>query len=168
MSSWGGGVSQSGPAQGVPPSLDRGYPHPALDGGGYPHPAFEREYPGQVLMGGTLTRSGLGGGTPTRSSHRGVPPSSLGWGWCPHPALDREVPWPGPDRGTLVRSRWRGTPAWGYPITPWMGGTLARSRWGAGTPGFPHQGVLDTPRSVCLLHSRRRTTMKTQVTMKEL
>ena len=71
----------------------------------------------------------------------------------------------------------RGVPCWGggtqVPPKVRAGGYPARGTWGWGTlPGTPRgqdggypargvprtaHGVLDTPQSVCLLHSRRRT-----------
>ena len=86
-----------------------------------------------------------GGGTQSRS----------GWGGVPHPAGGVPwlgVPWQG---GTLAGGvPWLG----GYPSGGYLGGTPV-----GGTPagGYPRGGylapVLVTPRSVCLLHSRRRT-----------
>ena len=78
------------------------------------------------------------------------------------------VPWPGPD------GRYSGIPSVknGVPLWTWTGVYCTQIQMG-GTPGYPlvgvtpHQGVppryrrtdgeLDTPRSVCLLRSRRRT-----------
>ena len=89
---------------------------------------------------------------------------------CPH--LGGGVPRPGSDRGggTPARSRQgRGVPQPGpagrYPTS---GTTLppARSDWGGGgTPPRVTDGVLDTPRSVCLLRSRRRTFLYCHIVM---
>ena len=94
------------------------------------------------------------GGTPPR-----VPPQS---------DLAGGVPW--------WRRVWQGYPRWGTPVRvpPRPGLMAGYLRWGTphrGTPhlagvpphldlagaGVPHRVVLNTPRSVCLLRSRRRT-----------
>ena len=94
----------------------------------------------------------LEGGTPDRSRWEGVP----------HPALG--------NGGTSARSNGGGYPSqvW-WPSRDGVPPPHARSGWiphlGWGTPlaGVPPpryrttDGVLDTPRSVCLLRSRRRT-----------
>ena len=97
--------------------------------------------------GGTLARSRWGGGVPWPgpggTPARGVP--HLG-----HPSPCRA--WLG---GTPpVRPGLGGTPS---PIRPGWGFPPARPDRGRGTPPRVTDGVLDTPRSVCLLPSRRRT-----------
>ena len=94
-------------------------------------------------------------GTPWPGQHGGY----LRWGT---PPAGMGVPSPGQVRTVRV-------PKVGYPIAG-MGYPLARSGWGVpeveyalsgmGVPPPPYMtadGVLDTPRSVCLLCSRRRT-----------
>ena len=134
-------------------------------GGGVAQPGPDRRVPQPGTDGGTLARSRWGqGGTPVRS----------GWG----------VPQPGPDGGTLARSG-QGVPKVGYPPSqvrmevPEVGypppGQVRRGSTQGGVPpsryGVPSgrdgvhpppqyrtaDGILDTPRSVCLLRPRRRT-----------
>ena len=140
-----------------------GTPSPVQPGGGVPHPRSSRGggTPSQVQPGGYPIPGPARGGTPSqvqlggvphpRSSWRGTPSRWEGgspsrWGACPgtppaggHPPgvpLPAGVP---PHRG--YPPSW-GTPHRGYPPT-------------GGTPLPPP--VLVTPRSVCLLRSRRRT-----------
>ena len=75
--------------------------------------------------GGTLARSRWGGGTPARSSQGGTPAG-----------------------GTLPV-----VPHLRYPTSDLAGGGSVPCREG-GTPPRVTDGVLDTPRSVCLLRSR--------------
>ena len=101
----------------------------------------------------------------------GVPQSGPDGGRVPQPCPDRGVgypsqvqmggvPWPGQDGGY---PRWWYHPrqGWGTPQPGQDGGGYPR--WGYPLPGmYPLRyrtadGVLDTPRSVCLLRSRRRT-----------
>ena len=71
-------------------------------------------------------------------------------------------PQPGPGGGYLSQVQAGGFPTSSTPHRTWPGGggTHIRPGWG-GYPnkggGVPHRVVLDTPRSVCLLRSRRRT-----------
>ena len=126
-------------------------------------------YPGQVQMGGTPARSD--GGVPQpgpTGTWGGVPPAGMGY------------PKPGLTGGILARSD-RGVPEVGYPLAgmgyPKPGlrvdtqGGVPPSKDGVPPPLGPTvppritppprdrtvDGVLDTPRSVCLLRSRRRT-----------
>ena len=92
-------------------------------------------YPGQVQVGeGTLARSSWGG-TPCQVGT----PSLLG--------------------GGLPKLRWGASPARSDGMGDTQGG-VPPPRQGLGTPPPPRyrttDGVLDSPRSVCLLHSRRR------------
>ena len=113
--------------------------------------------------GGTLARSRQGWGTPASSS-LGYP--TIRPGWVPHLGYPLSIgPGQGvphlryptsdlargyPDGGTHLRSLPPSDLAEGYPTLgtplPLMGGG-----------GYPTSVVLDTPRSVCLLRSRRRT-----------
>ena len=112
-----------------------------------PHLGGGRHPPARSSQGGTPARGvPLPGGYPTL----GTPLSDLAGG----------VPLPGvPHHGYPLSdlAGGGGTAAGGYPILTWLGGIPAR-----GVPllegGYPTSGrVLDTPWSVCLLHSRRRT-----------
>ena len=141
-----GAVPQPGPARGVPhprypPSdLARGVPH-------LKHPIR----PGQ-------------GVTPVRRTPPWVPLSELAWG-VPLPGVPhlgyppirpgQGVPHLGSPSSDLAGGVpcQGGTPPWVTPSQTWLGGTPA----GGGTPPQVTDGVLDTPRSVCLLRSRRRT-----------
>ena len=144
-------------------------------GGGYPSQVQTGGYPSQVQIRG-IPRPGPDGGW-----GRGTPPGWGGtWDEVPH------HPWQG--WGTPVQVR-MGVPKVGYPWQAW--GTPPQPsqdggypRWGTpqqgwGTPqpdhnggmplagmGYPlyrtADGVLDTPRSVCLLRSRRRTVLLTK------
>ena len=98
---------------------------------------------------------GEGGWVP----HRGVPPT--------HPLLDLaggvpllgEYPNQGyPTLGPPIGPGWgRGTPA-GRGTPPWVPPPTPPHRtWPGGVPPQVTDGVLDAPRSVCLLRSRRRT-----------
>ena len=136
-SRWGGGTPARS-SWGVPPA--RGYPN-----GGYPTsgtPSWTwlgvpptRRYPdgGYPTLGTPLVGPGHGGypcqeGTPIG----GTPPQVLpGWTW----------PEGYPDGGTSLRVP---------PVRPGWGGTPMGG-------GYPTSVVLDTPRSVSLLLSRRRT-----------
>ena len=155
------------PCQGVPHLR---YP-PSDLAGGYP------------LPGGTPTRvppSDLARGVP----HLGYSPSDLTRGGTPcqgvphlrspHQTWPRGAPPAGgyPTSGTpcqtwLGGTSCRGYPTSGTPIRPGQGvppaggyptsGTPPVRPGGGGTPLRQTDGVLDTPRSVCLLRSRRRT-----------
>ena len=111
-----------------------GYPD-----GGVPHLG----YPPPIRPGG-----GEGWGTDGGYPTSGTPPSDLARGGAP---MDGTPPQVSPSRPG------RGVPNGGYPTsgTPphrtWLGGTST------GGGGYPTSVVLDTPRSVCLLRSRRRT-----------
>ena len=126
-------ASPSQPMRGYP---DRGVPHLR-----YPS---SQTWLGGILIGGTPPwvppppcQTWLEGyptsGTPNQTCLGGTPPQ------VPHQT------WP---RGTLMG----GTPPQVPPILPGQGGTPM-----GGTPPRVTDGVLDTPRSVCLLRSRRRT-----------
>ena len=78
------------------------------------------------------------------------------------------VPKPGPGGGgypsqVQVGGTPTGVPHLGFPRQTWYPtwGTPPGQTWPGGAPtgggGVPHQVVLDTPRSVCLLRSCRRT-----------
>ena len=126
------------------------------------------ESPGQVPMGG--------GGTPryplakvptplpTRSwQGEGVPQGTYPPGQGTYP------PQPGPDGGRgyprylpLARSRWGGYPKVPTPSQAQTGegvpqGTYPRAKVPTPLPDRTPYGVLDSPRSVCLLRSRRTT-----------
>ena len=98
-------------------------PHPGLDGGGVPH-LRSGGYPIQVWMVGGYPISGLGG-TRSRSGWWGGTPSQV-WG----------VPHPGLDGGGVPHFRMVGG-------TPSQGGTPAWSRWwGVPHPrGVPQPGL---------------------------
>ena len=102
-------------------------------GGGYPNQVQSGGLPwlGGTPMGGTPHQT-WPGGYPGRGYPGGTPP---------------RVPPIRPGRGGTPM----GVPHLGYPppVTPGWGGTP--------TGRVPHRVVLDTPRSVCLLRSRRRT-----------
>ena len=102
----------------------------------------------QVQPGGTRARSSLGGGGPTQArSSEGVRP------------LPGGTPAGGyPTSATPIKPDW-GYPCGGYPTLVHPPSDLARvpPQGGEGTPPRLTDGVLDTPRSVCLLRSRRRT-----------
>ena len=87
-----------------------------------------------------------GGGTPARSSPGGYPLPGGGTP-CQESTPPRVTSSVGPAGGG-------GTPPRIPPHHTWPGGTPCR---GGGTPLRETDGVLDTPRSVCLLRSRRRT-----------
>ena len=107
-----------------------------------------------------LVRPGWGvpqpGGTPTSDTppcqtwlgipHLGYPPSDLAGGYpdggVPPPRVPPHQTWPG------------GTPPQVPPLSSDLAGGYPD---GGGTPPQVTDGVLDTPRSVCLLRSRRRT-----------
>ena len=121
--------------------------------GGIPQPGSGRGYPGGYPTSGTPHQTWLGVTPPQ------VPPIRPGWG----------VPrWGYPILGPPIRPGWvphptRGVPHPGYPHprqtrgdTP-VGGTPPRVPPLRPGQGVPHRVVLDTPRSVCLLRSRRRT-----------
>ena len=122
------GGTPPGQGWGTPPG--QGWGTPARSSWGDPTWPGRGGYPSHIQMGGTLARSVSG--VPSQVQTGGGTPSNLGWG----------VPLPGPEGGT---------PQQRYPphrVPPWQ--------------GVPPQyraadGVLDTPRSVCLLRSRRRT-----------
>ena len=118
-------------------------------------------YPSQVQMGGTPARSSQGS-TPPR-----VPPQSdlaRGYPFWGYPTLDTLIrPGGGTPAGvphikyphqTLLAIRPRGYPTSG--IAPHPQSDLAGGGGGAGAPPRVTDGVLDTPRSVCLLRSCRR------------
>ena len=137
-----GGLPQPGPARGDP---DGGYP--TLD------TPLVRPGWGVPWLGGYHTLSTppsdlAGGGTPMGGIPPWVSPFGPGWGY-PN------------GRGTL-----RGVPHLEYPPSDLAGGVPRQG----GTPprvppfigpgwegGYPTSVVLDTPRSVCFLRSRRKT-----------
>ena len=109
-------------------------------------------YPSQVQLGGVPKPGPARGGTQARSSHGGT--LTGGYPTLGTPDLARGVPQQG---GTPIKPGQGGSLAGGvphlrYPSSP-------HQTWQGGTPmgGVPHRVVLDMPRSVCLLHSRRRT-----------
>ena len=144
-------------------------------GGGVPEPGSGRGVPqpgpvGSTLPGGTPSKgvshpgyplTDLAGGTPVGGTPPWVPPFRPGWGCTPCQVKDTppRVPPIGPGQGN---NPCLGVPHLGYfrSIRPGQGryplpeGTLLRET----------DGVLDTPRSVCLLHSRRRTFLFQSVT----
>ena len=145
----------------IPPSdVARGYPTsgtpPVGPGQGVPH----LRYPQSDLAGGTL--GGAQDGVPPC---RGTPPARSNWG-----GTQGGVPLDTSNGGTQG-----GVPPPGNPPARSNGYTPIRPGWGVprwgGTPPQvpPHQtwptsyritdGVLDTPQSVCLLRSRRRTVL---------
>ena len=105
-----------------------------------------------------------GGGTPGRSRWGGVPlPGGVPPAGGTPPQIPPSQTWPGvplpggtPPQVT-PHWTWLGvTPCPGYPTS----GTpppIGPGRGKGGTPPQVIDGVLDTPRSVCLLRSRRRT-----------
>ena len=156
-----GGI-QARSGWGVPHLAGEGGQYPSqvqLGGRRYPHPAL----PIQLWKGGTPIKPWMG---VTHVWSVGTP-SSLGQGY-PHHWMEEGVPPPG----------------WGYPL-PKAGWGYSRPRLGEVRTGgvsemeYPQpraglgyhplpqartaNGVLDTPRSVCLLRSRRRTFLLTQV-----
>ena len=174
-SRWGGGYPcqvQVGGTPRVPP---------IRPGWGVPH----LRHPPSDLAGGTLTGGYPTSGTPPSDLAGGVPqwgvtppqvPPSRTWLGVSHlgyPPLDLARGYP--DGGTPPRvppSDLAKVSQWGYPTsdTPcqtWPGGTLMgyplqvppHQTWWGGYPdgGYPISRVLDTPRSVCLFRSRRRT-----------
>ena len=128
----------------VCPHLGGGTPARSRWGGGYPS---------QVHAGGYPDRGYPNGGIPTGGCPRS-PPLNLArgypmWGTLGTPIQTWQgIPWWGvPHQGRVPQ--W-GVPQWevpGYPHRTWQGVPW----W-----GVPHRVVLDTPRSVCLLRSRRR------------
>ena len=81
-------------------------------------------------------------GVPRSGPDKGGYPSQVQMRRVPQPSPDRGVPRSGPDRG-ILSGPGRGTPQQGW-----------------GTPQYRiADGVLDTPRSVCVLRSRRRTVL---------
>ena len=122
--------------------------HPSVcpqGGGGVPHLAGD--YPSQVHLGGGVPRPGPdGGGDPQSGPDRGYPGRS-----------SRGVPLVGvPPHQFQMGVPQRGV-NWGYPQTG-IGYSLAGVPPTRGTPRYrTTDGVLNTPRSVCLLRSRRRT-----------
>ena len=114
------------------------------------HPSFcpQGVYP--TWPGGRVPWPGPGGGISQPGPPRGVPPARgggtlPGWGGTP-PQVPPHQTW---SVGTLTR----GVPCLRYPPSDLAGGYPCQG----GTPPRVTDGVLDTPRSVCLLHSRRRT-----------
>ena len=159
----------------VCPHLGGGVPRPGLMGGGctpaggvlhlrYPLSDLARGVPclgyppvrpgwGVPLLGippqTWLGRYPCQGGYPCWGvPHLGYPPVRPGQGSTPARCTPPQVPPIGPGRG--------GTPTRG--VTP-AGGYCPHQTWPGGYPcqGGTRDGVLDTPRSVCLLRSRRRT-----------
>ena len=119
--------------------------------------------------GGTLTRSShLGGGYPMggyptlgtpHQTRPGVP--QLGWGYPPWVPLLSDLAGGTPPQVPPIRPGWGGYPTLGTPCQTWPGvpplSDLAGGTPTGGTPPRISDGVLDTPQSVCLLRSRRRT-----------
>ena len=142
-----------------------------------------RGYPGQVQLGRVPRPGPAGGGTPPQvpPSHQTWPggyptsgtPSQTWQGGTP-PWVPPVRPGQGVSHSGTPRQTWLGgtlpggTPPWvpphqtwprGYPAggtPPWVPPTPIRPGRGV-TPPWVTDGVLDTPRSVCLLRSRRRT-----------
>ena len=139
----GGGVPQPGPGKGGCPSQVQvggphlGYPPSDLAGGGLPqwgvpHLRYPPIRPGQGVPQWGIPQRGV--------PHLGYPPSDLARG-VPH------LRYPPSD---LAR---------GYPNGGYLTSGTAPSDLAGGYPdgGVPHRVVPDTPRSVCLLRSHRRT-----------
>ena len=162
----GGYPSQVQPGEGEVPHL--GYPPPSdLAGEGAPLPGVYPTFcplpirPGWVvpLWGGPhlgYPPSDLAGGTPARGYLPQVP-SCQTWLGVPLPGVPH-LGYPSPsDLGgggvPPVRPGQGGNPPWVPPCQTWPGGYPCRGS----TPPQVTDAVLDTPRSVCLLHSRRRT-----------
>ena len=161
------GYPPVGPGQGVPLmegcTLSGGTPAREV-----PHLRYPPVGPGQgvSLMEGCT----LSGGTPAREvPHLGYPPVRPGQEGTPAGGTPPQVP-PLSDLG--VPLPWGGYPAGGYstsrthPCWTWLRGypcwgdtppLLSQTWLGGGTPPRVRDGVLDTPRSVCLLRPRRRT-----------
>ena len=148
----GGGGILARSSQGVPPAR-------SSRGGGVPQPGPARGYPTLGTPQSDLARGVPCCGVPhLRSPHQtwsGVPY----WG-VPHlgypPIRPTDPLLGGTPSGTPIRPG-RGDTLWGYPtsgppIRPGRGDPCQ-----GGTPPPVTDGVLDTPRSVCLLRSRRRT-----------
>ena len=138
---------------GVPrPGPDRGYPSQVWWGGGYPAGVSHLRYPHQIWLGVPCQGVPYGeypaGGTPPHQTCWGVPC----WGY---PAGG--VPcWGVSHLGTPPIRPGQGVPCWGGPHLGYLPPPLSDLA-GGGTPPRVTDGVLDTPRSVCLLRSRRRT-----------
>ena len=106
--------------------------------GRYPHQVQAGGYPTQVQLGGYSTS-----GTPLSDLARGYP------GYCPPSQLSGGYPAGQVSRGLPQQGGTLSTPQPGQRGLPW---------WGVPRRGgYPTSLVLDTPRSVCLLRSRRRT-----------
>ena len=165
-----GGVTLMGvpPAWGYPTS---GTPTPIVPGWGYPPGGYPLWVPPPPIGPGwgvphlgTLPLD-LVGGTPQGVPHLGYPCQTWLGGTPPQVPSNAIVPgWGVPPAGGTPPRVPPIRPGWGYPLlggyptsgTPhqtWLGGTPCRG----GTPLRETDGVLDTPRSVCLLRSRRRT-----------
>ena len=139
---------------GVPDQVQEGVPQPGPSGGylcrGYPHLGYP---PCQTWLGGTppqvpLVGPGQWGGTPVgRYPTLGTLPPCQTWPGVPVLG-GTHLRYPPSDLA-------RGYPTSGTPPP------LVRPGWGGGVPllgWYPTSGgVLDTPWSVCLLRSRRRT-----------
>ena len=147
----GGGGTPARSSQGVP---HLGYPpvRPGLGGGTPPWVPPSRTWPGGYpCQKGTplsIPHWTWWGGTPAGRGvpHLGNPPSYLAGGY----PCQEGVPPVKPGQGYPC---WKGV----SPIRPGLGGTPA----GGGYPPQVTDGVLDTPRSVCLLRSHRRTFLLT-------
>ena len=115
-------------------------PHP----GGVPWPGPARGYPAKSSQGGTSAGGIPAWGTPCWG--RGVPWFTPCQGWGTHQ--------PGPEGRGARGSSYQG---WGTPRQVQTVGEYPPPS-GRCTPRYrTTDGVLDTPRSVCLLRSRRRT-----------
>ena len=157
--------------------------HPSVcpqgGGGGYPGHVQPGGYPSQVQLGSTPVGGYSTSGTPCQTwgvpLPGGTPPwVTLSQTWlggtpprvAPHqiwlgdtPAQGESLPGGTPAGGTPPQvppsDLARGVPHLEYPSPP------IRPGWGVpllgGTPLQETDGVLDTPRSVCLLRSHRRT-----------
>ena len=113
-------------------------PHP----GGYPSQVKVGGYPSQVQPGGTPT----GGYPPSDLAplHLGYPSC---WTWLGGTPIQGY-----PTLGPPIRPV-QGVPQWGCTLRPQVPPPVGPDRGG----GYLTLVVLDTPRSVCLLRSRRRT-----------
>ena len=153
--------------------MEESYPGQVHGGVPQPGPAPPRVPPHRTWLGGTpmegyptsgTPRTDLAGGTPIGVPHW----SDLAGGyhdgctplWLPHISLARGYPTSGTPPSDLARGTlMEGVPHLGYsPVRPGRGVPHLGPLTGGGYPNSYRitDGVLDTPRSVCLLRSRRR------------